>query len=151
MIGLLLAILPAGSVALELLGHSYDRLSILLCVGRWWTFWAVGIPLFLPEPGRSFSRDLFTAVEIFGSHETASLPIVREAGFANLAVGTLGILSIFRPDWVVSAAMVGGLYYGHAGVGHIRQKNKNPREWTAMISDLGVCFILAEFVFSALF
>jgi hypothetical protein len=149
MIGLLLVILPAGSVALELLRHSHDRLSILLCVGRWWTFWAVGIRLFIAG-ATQVVQPRFTAVGIFGSHETASLPIVREVGFANLAVGTLGFLSMFRPDWVVPAAIVGGLYYGLAGVGHIPQKNKNPKEWTAMISDFGVCFILAVFVFSAL-
>jgi hypothetical protein len=149
MIGSLLVILPAGSVALELLWHSHDHLSILLYVSRWWTFWAVGIRLFIAG-ARQVVQPKFTAVEIFGSHETASLPIVREVGFANLAVGTLGFLSMFRPDWVVPAAIVGGLYYGLAGVGHIPQKNKNPKEWTAMVSDFGVCLILAVSVFNPL-
>jgi hypothetical protein len=59
---------------------------------------------------------------------------VREVGFGNLAFGTLGVLSLFRPDWVVPAAIAGGIHYGLAGAGHIPQKNKNPKEWTAMRS-----------------
>jgi hypothetical protein len=58
MIGLLLVALPAGSVAVDLLRHSHDHLSVLLCVGRWWTFWAVGIRLLLAGARQSFSLDL---------------------------------------------------------------------------------------------
>jgi hypothetical protein len=150
MVALLLVILPAGSVAAELLRHSHEHLSALSLAGRWWTFWAVGVRLLIAGV-RQVVQPRFTAVEIFGAHEPASLPIVREVGFGNLAFGTAGFLSLFRPDWVVPAALVGGLYYGLAGLGHIPRKNKNALEWMAMISDLGVFILLAVFVCGSVF
>jgi hypothetical protein len=42
-------------------------------------------------------------------------------------MGALGICSVFRPEWVIPAAIVGGLYYGLAGLGHLPQKNKNAK------------------------
>jgi hypothetical protein len=83
----------------------------------------------------------FTAEEIFEIHDSASFPIVRELGFANLSIGLLAICSIFRPGWIVPAALVGGLYYGLAGLGHIFHKNKNAKEYVAMISD-GLVFLV---------
>jgi hypothetical protein len=53
--------------------------------------------------------------------------------------------SKFHVSWVVPAAIVGGMLYGLAGLGHIPQKNKNAKEYTAMISD-GFAF-LALFIF----
>jgi hypothetical protein len=88
----------------------------------------------------------FTAEEIFGIRDTSSWPIVREIGFANLSMGALGICSIFRPGWVIPAAVVGGLYYGLAGLGHLPQQKKNAKEYTAMISDGFAAVILAVFV-----
>ena len=71
-------------------------------------------------------------------------------GFANLSMGLLGICSVFRPGWIVPAAIVGGLYYGLAGVGHIFHKSKNAKEDTAMISDGFVFVVLAVFVLKSL-
>ena|SRR5271155_822046 len=58
--------------------------------------------------------------------------------------------SLARSDWVVPAAIVGGLYYGLAGAGHIPQKNKNAKEYTAMVSDGFVFLVLAVFVLKSL-
>lgn len=149
MIALLLVALPAGSVALEFLRHPHDHLSIVSSAGCWWTFWAVGVRLSLAGI-RQVIQPRFTAAEIFDAHEPAALPIVREVGFGNLAFGTLGILSLFRHDWIVPAAIAGGLYYGLAGFGHVLRKNKNSTEWTAMISDFGICLILGVFLIRTL-
>jgi hypothetical protein len=92
----------------------------------------------------------FTAEEIFGIRDRASFAIVREVGFANLSMGVLGICSVFRVGWVVPAALVGGLYYGLAGAGHIFRKGKNAKEYTAMISDLFVFLVLMVFVLNSL-
>jgi hypothetical protein len=148
-VGLLLVVLPAGSVALEQLRYSHEQLSILSSVGRWWTFWAVGIRLLLSGI-RQVLQPRFTAHEIFYVNDPAALPIVREVGFGNLAFGTLGCLSLFHGEWVMPAAIVGGLYYGLAGLGHAARQNKNAKEWTAMVSDFGVFLILAVFVFRIL-
>jgi hypothetical protein len=54
--------------------------------------------------------------------------------------------SIVRPDWIVPAAIVGGLYYGLAGAGHIFHSNKNAKENVAMISDGFIFLLLLAFV-----
>jgi hypothetical protein len=44
---------------------------------------------------------------------------------------------------VIPAAIVGGLYYAFAGLGHLPQKDKNAKENTAMISDGFAAVVLA--------
>ena len=149
MIGLLLVVLPSASVCGQLFFHSQSDQAVLSLMGRWWAFWAVGIRLFIAGL-RQVIEPQFTAKEIFSSDDPRSLPIVREIGFGNLAFGSLGVLSLFRPDWVLPAAIAGGIYYGLAGAGHIPQKDKNPKEWAAMLSDFLVLLILAAFVFGRL-
>ncbi len=65
-------------------------------------------------------------------------------------MGALGICSIFRPGWVVPAAIVGGLYYGLAGIGHAMQKTRNAKRNMAMLSDGFVFFVLMMFVLKSL-
>ena len=67
-------------------------------------------------------------------------------GFGNLSIGLLGICSIFRPGWVLPAAIVGGLYYGLAGIGHAMQTTRNAKENIAMLSDEFVFLVLLGFV-----
>jgi hypothetical protein len=142
-VALFLFVCPFTSAAIEAL-RFHEPLASLALIGRWWTFWAVGVRLFTAGI-RQVVQPRFTAEEIFGIQDTSALPIVREVGFANLSVGTLGICSIFRPDWVIPAAIVGALYYGFAGLGHLPQKNKNAKEYTAMISDGFAAAVLAVF------
>jgi hypothetical protein len=123
--------------------------STIFLIGRWFAFWAVGVRLFIAG-ARQVIEPRFTAEEIFGIRDRASFAIVREVGFANLSMGVLGICSVFRVGWVVPAALVGGLYYGLAGAGHIFRKGKNAKEYTAMISDLFVFLVLMVFVLNSL-
>ena len=138
---LLLFVCPLASVAIEAF-RLHEPLTSAVLIGRWWTFWAVGVRLFLAGI-RQVVQPRFTAKEIFEIHDPSALPIIREIGFANLSMGMLGICSIFRSDWVIPAAIVGSLYYGFAGLGHLPQKNKNAKEYTAMVSDLFAAGILA--------
>jgi hypothetical protein len=57
-------------------------------------------------------------------------------------MGTLGIWSLYRPGWIVPAALVGGLYYGLAGLLHAFRKGKNAMEETVMISDAFAFLVL---------
>jgi hypothetical protein len=50
----------------------------------------------------------------------------------------------------VPAALVVGLYYGLAGLGHVGVKEKNATEYTALVSDAFACFILLFFVAKSL-
>jgi hypothetical protein len=63
-------------------------------------------------------------------------------------MGAVGILCLFRMEWIIPVAIVGGLYYGFATLGHIPQKKKNPRETLAMISDAFASLVLLAFAFA---
>ncbi len=141
---LLLLICPVVSVAIEA-GRLHESVASLALIGRWWTFWAVGVRLFVAGV-RQVVQPRFTAEEIFQIRDAGALPVVREIGFANLAMGTLGILSVVRPGWVVPAALVGGLYYGLAGFVHLPGKGRNAKEYTALVSDWLVAGVLGWFV-----
>jgi hypothetical protein len=144
---LLLLVLPVGSVIAEAAfsGHSASTISL---TGKWFVFWAAGVRLFIAGV-RQVIQPQFTAEEIFDIHDRGSFAIVRELGFANLSMGFLGISSILRPGWVVPAALVGGLYYGLAGLGHVFQKGRNAKENMAMISDIFIFLVLIAFVSAA--
>ncbi len=145
---LLLFIFPAASVTYEAVRSSH-AVNIIVLTGKWSVFWAVGIRLFVAG-GRQVAQPRFTAEEIFGIHDRESFAIVRELGFANLSMGLLGIITIARADWVVPTAILGGLYYGLAGTGHLFQKNRNTKENTAMVSDALEFLVLAVFALHAL-
>ncbi len=121
---LLLLVLPAASVAVELT-EAHPAAAIVFLIGKWFTFWAVGIRLFIAG-ARQVAQPSFTAEGIFGIRDSSALPLVREIGFANLSVG--------------------GLYYGLAGFGHVFSKQKNAKEYAAMISDGFAFLVLLAFV-----
>jgi len=145
---LLMLVLPLLSVAAET-PMLPDATAMMPLIGKWFTFWAVGVRLFLAGLNQVF-RPQFTAEEIFGIGDPGAQGLVREIGFGNLAIGTLGILSLFYPDFLVPAAIVGGLFYGLAGAGHIVRKDKNVKEQIALVSDLAIFLLLAAFVASRL-
>ena len=145
---LLTLVLPVISIFVEAAGFPTGAVMTFL-IGRWFVFWAVGVRLFVAGL-RQTGQPQVTAREIFGIRDPASLPIVREVGFGNLAMGFLGICSIFRADWILPGAIVGGLYYGLAGLGHVFKKDKNPKERLALISDIGMFVLLAWFTLRSL-
>jgi len=137
---LLLAILPAVSVLLEAV-LSPHGVSIMGLVGKWYVFWACGIRLLLAGI-RQVVQPRFTAAKIFDLDSVKAFPMVREIGFGNLAMGTLAVCTIFRPGWLVPAAIVGGLYYCLAGLGHVlRGDGRQLNETVAMVSD-GFAFLI---------
>ncbi len=143
-VALLLFVLPAASVAIE--AALYPRaFGLIFLIGKWLVFWAVGVRLFIAGT-RQVIQPQFTAEKIFHVHDPSSLPIVREVGFGNLSMGALGICSLLRPAWLLPAAIVGGLYYGLAGIGHSMQTNRNAKENMAMLSDEFVFVVLLAFV-----
>jgi uncharacterized protein DUF6790 len=143
---LLMLVLPAASVAVEALRQP-GAADLMLLIGKWLTFWAVGVRLFSAGVMQSF-RPQFTAESIFDLNDQDALGIVREVGFGNLAMGALGLASLIKPEWIVPAAIVGGLYYGLAGLGHLLRKTRNFKEQTALVSDLAIFVLLAAFVAS---
>jgi hypothetical protein len=148
LIVLLLFVFPVASVTFEA-GLSQRAVSLMFLTGKWFVFWAVGVRLFIAGI-RQVVQPRFTAKEIFGIDDHGSFAIVREVGFANLSMGLLGVWSLFRIGWIAPAALVGGLYYGFAGIGHVFHKGKNVKEYTAMISDGFVFLVLMVFLLNVL-
>lgn len=140
----LLFVLPALSVVVDALwlGGSADLVQL---VGKWFAFWAVGVRLFVAGV-RQVVQPQFTAREIFAVQDPGALPIVREVGFGNLSVGALGVLTLLKPDFLVPAAIVGGLYYGLAGLGHVVRGHRNLAGQAALVTDLFAFVVLAVFV-----
>lgn len=57
---------------------------------------------------RQMANPAFTADSTFGIKDKAAETVVRELGFGNFAIGTLGALSLLNREWVVPAAIAGG-------------------------------------------
>jgi hypothetical protein len=144
---LLLLVVPACCVLAEALIRGAP--DLLWLIGKWFTFWACGVRLFVAGLRQTFGP-AFTAKEIFRVDDPAAHPMVREIGFGNLAMGTLALASLAIPVWLVPAAIVGGLYYGLAGVGHALNKERSANAQVALASDLGIFLLLAVFAASRL-
>lgn len=141
---LLTFILPAASVVAQLFVFK-NATGVLPLVGEWFVFWAVGVRLLIAGV-RQVVNPRFTAEEIFNIKSTEPLLLVRELGFANISTGVLGLCAIFNGGWIMPAAIVGGLFYGLAGLGHAFRKERNLFENVAMYSNFLVFVILLVYV-----
>ena len=139
---------PLGAIAIE---HSvlHSAAPLMSLVGKWFIFWAVGVRLALAGL-RQYFDPRFTAEQIFEIHNDDALPLVRELGVANLAAGTVGILSLLRPDFVLPSAIAAAIFYGVAGFRHAQQPTRNAKETFAMATDLFACAVLAAYAAFAL-
>jgi hypothetical protein len=143
----LMGALPILSAVADVSLHGGTDVAFV--VARWFVFWSVGVRL-LTAGLRQVANPAFTAQSLFGISDPASLKIVRELGFANLAIGALGVIALFEPDWVIPAAIAGGLFYGLAGVQHAMNKGRERLADIAMVSDLFVFLVLATCLAAAL-
>jgi hypothetical protein len=144
MVAALMLILPLASVLAQLLSGAHGAphaAEIMPVIAKWYVFWAMGVRLFLAGL-RQTLQPAYTAQTILGLKGTECLLLVRELGFANLAMGSVGLASLAVPAWVIPAAMLGGIYYGLAGINHIRQKHRNKLETAALVSDLFASYVL---------
>ena len=144
---LTMVILPLGSIAAE--WALTPAPSLLLLIGKWFVFWAVGVRLTLAGL-RQVAAPEFTAREVFGIEGQEALPLVRELGVANLAAGVIGTASIGWPTFVLPAAIWGAIFLGAAGVMHARRRGRSGHETIAMVSDLFVALVLAGYAVTSL-
>jgi hypothetical protein len=98
---------------------------------------------------RQIAQPEYTARAILGMKSAESWTVIRELGFGNLALGSVGVLSLWLPSWQLAAALAGGLFYTLAGINHALQKYRNRLENVAMVSDLFVGLILLAVCSSA--
>ncbi len=138
----LMLVLPLLSIGVAAwTDHAILNVSL---VAKWFVFWAVGVRLLLAGL-RQITKPQYTAQTILGLKGDEVQLVVRELGFANVAFGTIGTLSIFNVSWTMPAALAGGIFYGLAGINHTMQGGRNRLENTAMVSDLMAALLLLAF------
>ena len=143
-IALMLA-LPLISIVAQIIFTDHGALqgaSTLAVVAKWYVFWAVGVRLSLAGL-RQIIQPRYTAETILGLKGAEALFVVRELGFANVAMGSVGLASLFAPHWVTPAAMLGAIYYGLAGINHCLHQGRNKLQNLAMVTDLLAALLLA--------
>jgi hypothetical protein len=132
-------VLPVLSISLEyFFEHSLFGWQL---VGKWFIFWAVGIRLFTAGVKQA-SNPEFTASKIFNFRHKESYVVIRELGFANMALGAMGILSVINDQWRLIAAISGGMFYLLAGVVHMLRKISSTNELIALVYDLFAALML---------
>jgi hypothetical protein len=97
-------IFPMASIALEVFFHSHGVLDVAI-VGKWFVFWAVGVRLLIAGL-RQIVQPRYTAETILGVKDPDAMLIVRELGFANTAIGSAGLGSLYLAGWVLPAAVL---------------------------------------------
>lgn len=130
---------PLLSVGIESSGSGASLGAVLIV--KWFVFWSVGWRLLLAGT-RQVAQPSYTARVILGLKSEESLFLVRELGFANIGMGSVGVLSFLIPPWQLAVAVAGGVFYGLAGINHALQPHKNRLERVAMVSDLWVSVVL---------
>ncbi|HEY6608935.1 MAG TPA: hypothetical protein VI277_07065 [Candidatus Limnocylindria bacterium] len=126
--------LPLVSTMIELaVGGS--GASLLAVAGKWWVFWGIGGRLLVAGISQVL-RPGFTVHNILGYDDEGATHVVQELGYANVAIGAAGILSLPFPVLAPGAAIVGGLFMALAGIRHVTKSGKEARELVATVTDL---------------
>ena len=112
--------------------------------GKWFVFWMVGARLFAAGL-RQILQPRYTARSILAIDGDANLVVVRELGFANLALGIGGIATLAAPSWTPPMALVGGIFYAAAGIQHALHGGRNRMQSFAMVTDLFAAAVLLGF------
>jgi hypothetical protein len=137
-------VLPIVSIIVEVMvrrrrGTTPDLLAIAL---RWFTFWIVGVRLLTAGVSQAIQPG-FTAQTIFGTDDPQVLPFISELGYANIAMGTIGILSVFLRGWTIPAAVVGAVFLGLDGIRHVVEGGEfTPDRVLATATDLLALVVL---------
>ena len=138
-VGALIFVLPFVSVVSEMASQGVP-LSLAL-IGKWFAFWSVGVRL-LSAGIKQAVQPAYTARVILGLKSDEVLLVIRELGFANMAIGIVGVASLLLPAWLPAAALAGGLFYGLAAVNHALQAHRGRHENIAMGSDAFASVVL---------
>jgi len=138
-IGLML-IFPLLSIVFESFVQHHGALEAHV-VGKWFVFWAVGVRLLIAGL-RQIVQPRYTAETILGIKDPDAMLIVRELGFANTAIGSVALCSVFISGWILPMAILGAIFYGLAGMNHVTHRPRNTLQSVAMTSDLCAAAVL---------
>lgn len=140
---LLMLVVPLGSMLVES-DFLMSRGAPWPLVGKWFVFWGVGVRLTLAG-ARQALDPRYTAERILGLRTSEAWLVIRELGFANLAIGIVAVGSIHAAGWLTPAAVAGSVFYGLAGCSHLRSRHRNRLESLAMISDIWMFAVLIAY------
>src|SRR5262245_36294312 len=102
LVPLLTVVLPLASTIVELL--IVPGSDLVWLIGKWFTFWGIGVRLLVAGLSQMFNPDM-TTQKILGLAKPEINIVVQELGFANSAMGLLGMASLLMPAWLVPAAL----------------------------------------------
>lgn len=146
-VALLMFVLPLGSAVAERALHA--AVPFMALTGKWFVFWAAGVRLVLAG-ARQLLQPEFTARNIFKIEGSDAFPLVREIAAANLALGAVGVASLWRQDFILPIALAAAIFYGIAGFRHLLERGRSLNETMAMTSYLFVFIVLAAYAAYAL-
>lgn len=136
-------LLPVGSVVIEVATVD-DHATLIELIGKWFVFWAVGARL-ATAGVRQMIRPGLTSEGLLGIPGKEAWQLVRELGFHNVALGLVGLISLWRPEWRLAVALAGGLFLLLAGLEHLPKPNRSGEENLAMWSDLAIGVVLGVY------
>jgi hypothetical protein len=135
---------PIASVLIESVANK-NHAGLITLIGEWFVFWAIGVRLFTAGLRQSIKPGL-TSEGILGIKGKEVWIIVRELGFANIAIGLAGIIALWKPEWRLAIAFIGGLFLLLDGIQHIASKQRNFEENVAMYSDLTIAILMGVYL-----
>jgi hypothetical protein len=144
MVVALMLVFPLLAAVLQLGGEhaALTAATIIPIIAKWYVFWAVGVRL--SSAGiRQIAQPRYTAEKILGIKGTEAQVLVRELGFANVAIGCAGLASLGAHSWVMPIAATAAIFYGLAGINHLVHGERNKLQIVAMVSDLFAAGVLA--------
>ena len=128
----LIAVLPITAALLE---SRIDQVSLNSAnYWKWFIFWGVGIRLF------------FKGIKLASTPQ--SHLTLLELGFANMALGSMGILSVINDQWRLIAAIAGAIYFGLADMLRLLKKTDGRHERVALVYNILVFLGLVAFMVS---
>ena len=71
---------------------------------------------------------------------------LRELGVANFASGLVALLSLWNTSFLLPSAIYAAIFYGVASVVHVTARDRSRNENIAMVSDLFIAVVLANYV-----
>ena len=141
----LVAILPIASAALE---SRIDQTALNWPIyWKWFIFWGLGIRLFF-KGIRLASAPQYTGLSLSSFSNRECYLLLLELGFANMALGSMGILSVINDQWRLIAAIAGAIYFGLADMLRLLKKPNGRHERVALIYNLLVFAGLVGYLIS---
>ena len=141
----LIAVLP---LVTAVFGSRFDQAALSWPMyWKWFIFWGMGIRLFF-KGVKLASTPQSTSLNLSSFKTRESYLLLLELGFANMALGSMGILSVINDQWRLIAAIAGAIYFGLADMLRLLRKPGNRHELVALLYNVLVFTGLVGYLIS---